>query len=207
MILQSDTLLADSTRLAYWQSNPLYDYNRELQMPDWDLFLWLRMQLAKLLSKIFGSRFADQYTGIILVVLFVVLVLLLVWFVYRRRPELFTRSGKKALPYTVSEDTIYGIDFEAEIAAALDRGDYREASRLLYLQTLKMLSDNAIIDWQIHKTPTQYVYEVRVEARREPFRQLTNRFMRVRYGNYDATARSFDDMRQLQAEVAKGGEA
>ena len=80
---------------------------------------------------------------------------------------------------------------------------YREAVRLLYLQTLKQLSDGKRIDWQLYKTPTQYIYEVRLPA----FRQMTNHFLRVRYGNFEATETLFHAMRDLQKEVEKGGAA
>mgnify|MGYP003003230484 CR=1 FL=1 len=69
------------------------------------------------------------------------------------------------------------------------------------LQTLKQLSDEKRIDWQLYKTPTQYVYEVRMPA----FRQLTNHFLRVRYGNFEATEALFHVMQSLQEEVKKGG--
>ena len=69
------------------------------------------------------------------------------------------RSPKNKLPYEVGEDTIYGVDFSGGIADALSRSDYREAVRLLYLQTLKRLSDEKRIDWQPYKTPTQYINE------------------------------------------------
>ena len=110
-------------------------------------------------------------------------------------------SRKNALPYAVEEDTIYGVDFARGIADALSRSDYREAVRLLYLQTLKQLSDEKRIDWQLYKTPTQYVYEVRMPA----FRQLTNHFLRVRYGNFEDTEALFHVMQSLQEEVKKGG--
>ena len=96
-------------------------------------------------------------------------------------------SHKNALSYTVEEDTIYGVDFPGGIAEALSRQNYREAVRLLYLQTLKQLSDAERIDWQLYKTPTQYINEVRLPA----FRQLTNHFLRVRYGNFEATEELF----------------
>lgn len=101
------------------------------------------------------------------------------------------------------QDTIYGVDFAERIADALARTDYREAVRLLYLQTLKQLSDGKRIDWQLYKTPTQYIYEVRLPA----FRQMTNHFLRVRYGNFEATETLFHAMRDLQKEVEKGGAA
>ena len=144
----ADTLVCDTTQLAVWQSDPAYDYGRELMAPDINVFEWFNR-----------------------------------W------------------PYAVEEDTIYGVDFARGIADALSRSDYREAVRLLYLQTLKQLSDEKRIDWQLYKTPTQYVYEVRMPA----FRQLTNHFLRVRYGNFEATEALFHVMRSLQEEVKKGG--
>ena len=77
----------------------------------------------------------------------------------------------------------------------------REAVRLLYLQTLKRLSDEKRIDWQPYKTPTQYINEVRMPV----FRQLTNHFLRVRYGNFEGTEELFNSMKSLQEEIGKGG--
>ena len=109
------------------------------------------------------------------------------------------RSPKNKLPYEVGEDTIYGVDFAGGIADALSH--YREAVRLLYLQTLKRLSDEKRIDWQPYKTPTQYINEVRMPV----FRQLTNHFLRVRYGNFEGTEELFNSMKSLQEEIGKGG--
>lgn len=204
MTAPADTLVYDTATVAIWQSGSEYDYNRELQTPEVDLIGWLNLWLGKLLQKIFGSKFAEQYTEIVLAGLFILIVLLLIWFLYKKRPELFMRSGKK-LAYHVEEDTIYGIDFEKEISAAMLHNEYREAVRLLYLQTLKQLSDAEKIDWQPYKTPTEYTYELKANALRTPFRELTNRFLRVRYGNFEATEVLFHEMQALQREIMKGG--
>ena len=153
-----------------------------------------------------ADRYSDtcgRYSEVVLICIAVLILVLVIWFVYKKRPELFMRSRKSTLPYTVGEDTIYGVDFAERIADALARTDYREAVRLLYLQTLKQLSDGKRIDWQLYKTPTQYIYEVRLPA----FRQMTNHFLRVRYGNFEATETLFHAMRDLQKEVEKGGAA
>lgn len=197
----NDTLVCDTAKIALLQSDPAYDYNRELITPELNLFEWLSRQFGELLRKIFGSRFAEEYSTLILVCIAIILLLLIIWFVYKKRPELFMMSKKTSLPYTVEEDTIYGVDFPGGIADALSRQDYREAVRLLYLQTLKQLSDAERIDWQLYKTPTQYIYEVRLPA----FRQLTNQFLRVRYGNFEATEELYRSMLALQGEIAKGG--
>lgn len=196
----ADTLVCDTAKIALWQSEPAYNYNRELITQEINLFEWISGQFGSLLRKIFGSHIAEEYSGFILIGIAIGILLLLIWFVYKKRPELFMRSGKHALPYTVEEDTIYGVDFPGGIANALSRGDYRKASRLLYLQTLKQLSDAEHIDWQLYKTPTQYLNEVRLPA----FRQLTNRFLRIRYGNFEATEELFRTMQALQKEIEKG---
>lgn len=197
----ADTLVCDTAQIAIWRSEGLYDYNRELITPELNLFDWIGKQFGELLRKIFGSHFAEEYSAIILISIAILILLLLVWFVYKKRPELFMRSRKSVLPYHIAEDTIYGVDFQGGIADALSRLDYREAVRLLYLQTLKQLSDEGRIDWQLYKTPTQYMYEVRMSA----FRDLTNHFLRVRYGNFEATEMLFHTMQTLQEEIRKGG--
>lgn len=204
MTAPADTLVYDSLSIADLQTLPEYDYNRELITPEVNLMAWLNMWMGKLLQKIFGSKFAEEYTGIILFILFAIVILLIIWFVYKERPELFMRS-KKSMSYRVEEDTIYGVDFDKEIDAAFSRNDYRETVRLLYLQTLKQLSDDEAIDWQPYKTPTEYIYEVKNDALKAPFRELTGRFLRVRYGNFEATESLFREMQVLQGEIRKGG--
>lgn len=207
MIEQTDTLVCDTARLAYWQTNPLYDYNRELLAPDINVVRWLGMQMQKLLGKLFGTRFAQEYSGVVLVCIAILILLLLLWFIYKKRPELFMRSKRNKLAYTVHEDTIYGVDFGQEIDRSLAQSNYREAVRLLYLHTLKQLSDAGQIDWQLYKTPTEYIYELKPEPVRAPFRNLTHLFLRVRYGNFEATASLFEEMQALQADIRKGGAA
>ncbi|MCD8183962.1 MAG: DUF4129 domain-containing protein [Bacteroides sp.] len=203
IISPADTLVCDTTLVATWQSKPAYDYNRELIAPEINILEGISRWFGEILQKIFGSHFAQQYSDLILICIAILILALVIWFIYKKRPELFMRSHKSALPYTVGEDTIYGVDFAGGIADALSRRDYLEAVRLLYLQTLKQLSDKGRIDWQLYKTPTQYIYEVRMPA----FRQLTNHFLRVRYGNFDATEELFHTMQSLQEEIGKGGAA
>ena len=175
----TDTLVCDTTQLAVWQSDADYNYNRELIAPEVNIFEWLNRWFGEILQSIFGSQFAEDYSKTILISVAVLMLLLIGWFIYKKNPAIFIRSRKNALPYSVGEDTIYGVDFALKIASSLSRHDYREAIRLLYLQTLKQLSDEKRIDWQLYKTPTQYIYEVRMPA----FQRLTHHFLRVRYGN------------------------
>ena len=47
------------------------------------------------------------------------------------------------------------------------------------------------------KTPTQYIRE----CDNDDFRQLTNLFLRVRYGNFEATPSMYDSVVGLQSSV------
>jgi hypothetical protein len=207
MSLPNDTLVCDTTRLAYWQNNPAYDYNRELVAPDYNLIDWFGHLLNKLLRNIFGNEFAEKYSDVFFIAVFIIVIALVVWFIYKKKPELFMRNKKNATPYTVHEDNIYGIDFDKEIKKALYAKDYKNAIRFLYLQTLKHVSDNNLINWQLYKTPTEYIYEIQSEALRPLFRDLTNRFLCIRYGNYEADEQSFNKMLSLRDNIRKGGEA
>lgn len=207
-----DTLTYDAERVARWQSQSAYDYNRELLVPEETFMDWLDQEFSRWVDKVFGSGKVSEYSETVLIIVAVLILLLIIWFVYKKNPGWFMASHKSKLSYTVEEDTIYGVDFDANIAGALARGEYREAIRLLYLQTLKRLSDEKRIEWKLYKTPTQYIYEVKQPL----FRQLSNHFMRVRYGNFEADEALFAAMKQLQTalfaalseqESEKGGEA
>ena len=102
----ADTLVCDSAQLAAFRSDAAYDYNRELITPEINIFEWIRGQFGELLGKIFGSRFAEEYSGLIMICLAILLLLLIVWFVYKKRPELFMRSHKNSLPVSYTHLTL-----------------------------------------------------------------------------------------------------
>ncbi len=205
-----DTLVCDTARIAAWQQDTAYDYNRELIEPQESILEWLFSVLVGFLREMIGAVMQQDASWVIIVTGTILLLGLAGWLLYKFRPGLFSRGEKKPLDYELEEDTIYGIDFDAAIQKALDRQDYREAVRLKYLQTLKMLTENGRIDWQLHKTPTQYTYECTDEA----FLRMTRHFLRIRYGNFEATpevyeelATAYSSLFALHASHQKGGDA
>jgi hypothetical protein len=200
----TDTLLYDTAKIARYQADSHFDYNSQLVHKNFNLYEILINWFRELIQRFFGSVIAEKYSGTILAVVFVLFILLLIFVVYKKRPELFYRE-KKYLKYNVEEETIYGVDFNNEINNALSRNDYQLAVRLIYLQTLKHLSDFRCIDWQTYKTPTEYLYEMKRKGVNEEFRQLTNRFLMVRYGNFEATESTYETVKNLQQIIQKGG--
>ena len=189
-----DTLQLDSTQLAVFQRDSRFDYDRELVGGSQNLLEWLTVVISEWLEETFNVLVDNDVVYYSLIGLGVLLVLFLSWLVWKKNPRLFMRKEDEPLDYDVQEDTIYGVDFEAGIREALSRQDYRQAVRLLYLQTLKQLSDAGHIDWQPSKTSSQYVLEYGHKA----FAELSNHFVRVRYGNFEATEELFQVMKELQ---------
>jgi hypothetical protein len=201
-MFQADTIIYDAQKIARYQADRRFDYESQLNMPDYTWFELVSRWFNRLLNSIFSGKFGENVTTPILVTLLIVTLLTLLYFLYKKRPELFMRSKKtKPLPYDVEEENIHQINFEKELSIALDSRDYRLAIRLLYLQTLRFLSDNSLIDWQIHKTPTEYLYEIANQEMKQPFRAFTNHFLHVRYGNYSASLELFETMHDMQSNI------
>lgn len=191
----TDSLQIDTLQVAQWRSDVRFDYDRELARGGENLWGWLMRNITRYFHDTMNTILGHESTQWILIAVGVLFVGFVCWLLWKYKPGLFGRSGKmKVLDYEVAEDTIYGIDFEAAIAQALAENDYRQAMRMVYLQTLKRLSDDGAIDWQPSKTPMQYVRQV---GRRE-FAELSRLFILVRYGNHEANESMFLQMKELR---------
>lgn len=198
----TDTLTCDSTLLHRFRSDEAYDYAGELQTPDLDWWDWL----ARKIERLFSDVFSIQGDGDIRIFIYIAIALafsaLIVFLLYRHRSGLFGKAGNINRADD-EEDDIYGIDFDAAYARAMAQKDYYRAVRIVYLRTLRRLSDSQRISWQLYKTPTEYTREF-LSA---DFQHMTSVFMRVRYGNYPASEELVDLLVSLEDEIRKGGAA
>ena len=197
-----DSLQIDTLQLSAFQHDPQFDYDRELMGGSQNMLEWLMSVVNEWIAEALGAVTDQEFTYYLLVVLGVAVLALVAWFWWYKRPKLFVRSEKgDGLDYDVEEDTIYGVNFEAAIRHALDAHDYRQAVRLVYLQTLKYLEDEGKIEWQASKTPSQYVRQMNMPA----FTKLSRHFINVRYGNFEATSEVYNHVTMLQSEIMRGG--
>lgn len=84
--------------------------------------------------------------------------------------------------YLVFSEDIHAIPFESEIDKAIQNKNYRLATRLFYLKSLKELSDNGYIEWRINKTNSDYKLEISASDIREEFAYLSVAFEYIWYG-------------------------
>lgn len=118
------------------------------------------------------------------------------------------RGNSKAskLAYAESAENIHEIDFDTEVEKAVSVHNYRLAVRLLYLRSLKQLSDKGLIDWQLNKTNTHYINELTDSNQREAFKTLTLQFEYVWYGDFAINGEIFKNI-SLLFNNFKGGTA
>ncbi|MDR2679451.1 MAG: DUF4129 domain-containing protein [Tannerella sp.] len=202
MKFQADTIVYDIEKITRYQADSRFDYNSQLNMPEYSWFEIASKWLNRLLNYIFSGRFEEKYTTPVMIALFLIALFSVLFFLYWKRPELFMRTKKTAAQsYETEEENIHKIDFDREISDALMKNNYRLAIRMTYLHTLRILSDGKLIDWQIHKTPTEYLYEIRDRDIKLPFRDLTTHFLQVRYGNYEASPELFETIRLIREKI------
>jgi len=82
---------------------------------------------------------------------------------------------------TVAEH-IHEFDLSALIEQAIQQQDYTVATRLYYLLAIKQLSTQDLIQWKKDKTNRNYLNELTDSTLKNKFRNLTNIFERVWYG-------------------------
>jgi len=197
----SDTLSCDSALLHQFRSDEAYNYAQELQAPELDWWDWLMSKIGEFLSDLFSIQGKGDFRIVIYIVIALAFIALIAFILYRYQFKLFGRAGK-VTNENDEEDNIYGVDFEAVYAKAMAQKDYYKAVRIVYLRTLRWLSDGNKISWQLYKTPTQYTREyLSVE-----FERMTTAFMRVRYGNYQASEELVGLLIDLESKIKKGGE-
>jgi hypothetical protein len=106
---------------------------------------------------------------------------------------IFSRKSKAVdVPYGETMENIHEIDFNDEINKAVLNGNYRLAVRLLYLRSLKLLSDQELINWQPEKTNQTYIDELEDLERKQEFKILTLRFEYVWYGDFSIDKEVFN---------------
>lgn len=187
----------DADKLSSYKKDPVFQYEKVIEPPKslWDRFwdwFW------SLINRFFNTKSGGaifQWT------LISVAVIVLVYFIIKlngmTNAGLFGKNNKgEKLDYTIMSEDIHSIDFDNEIQKAIDEKNFRLAVRLLYLQSLKKLTDNGNIHWQLNKTNLAYWQELGGTKYQQPFFDITRQFEYNWYGNRPATQEEFGTLRQ-----------
>lgn len=198
----------DTTKLNAYKKLPEFTYHENHFSPSlwerfwnwfWGLFNFKNPKVSSGIINFLKYFFITAGVGAII---FLVLKLagINVLNTFRGKPKVSN------LAYEESAENIHEIDFDTEIEQAASVHNYRLAVRMLYLKTLKQLSDKGLIEWQPNKTNTTYVNELTDTAQRETFKQLTRQFEYVWYGDFSVNGDIFRNI-SLLFQNFKAGKA
>lgn len=105
------------------------------------------------------------------------------------------KNREKDLGYKILEENLHTINFNEAIDNAVQQKNYRLAVRLLYLQSLKKLTDTGFISWQLNKTNRQYAQELAEGSLGKPFTSITKSFEYAWYGEFPLVKEEYEMLR------------
>ncbi len=157
----------------------------------WTRFMeWLSYWLGRIFS--FGSD--GQSMSVIEILLKIIAVGIVIFVIYLIVKAIMNDEGqwifgkssdKKIINYDEIEKNLQLVDFEKLIKEALKSGENRLAIRYHYLWLLKKMAAKEIIEWDVEKTNSDYLYEIKNVKLKEDFAYLSYLYNNIWYGEFD----------------------
>lgn len=176
-----------------------YDYQTKIeikQLTAWDRFI---QQISDFFDRLFsfsngGKAFSTleiimKILGFAIIGFVIFMIVRLI--INKEGGWVFGRNTKKINVGEMNEENIHFINFKDVIASAKAKQDFRIATRYYYLWLLKSLSDRTIIEWDIEKTNTDYLYEIKNTDLKKEFEFLSYIYDYCWYGEFELTHEDF----------------
>lgn len=152
----------------------------------------LKPQASSWLDKLAKKEWFRNLLWVIVVGGFIAV---LIWFIISSDIQLFKKQSP-AITKQEEEDlvnqSIFDINYDLEVQKAISEQNFRLAIRLLYLQTLKRLSEENIINYKQERTNSDYVMQLFNTGYYKDFFRLTRHFEYAWYGQFPVAPASFE---------------
>lgn len=148
---------------------------------------WLK-KISRIVYSIFSSKFSSLFFRIlpyvIVIFAFVLIVLKLANIEFN---SIFHRNSKSTMPVYFSNDIqdIKNLPIEKLLLEAEKNLDYKLMIRYTYLLILRNLHNKELIQWEIHKSNYDYLYETKALDIALDFKRLTINYEFVWYGDFN----------------------
>jgi hypothetical protein len=161
----------------------------------WDRF-W--RWVGQFIAELFGKMATTNWGNVLLYALALVVLILIVMAVLKVDAfRILAKGDGSAVTKGVFHENIHEMDFDALIKEAVANRDYRNAVRLVFLQSLKLLSDKQHINWQAGKTNHDYVDEVQTPDVKKGLGQLSYYFDYAWYGGFTISEVQFSRVKTI----------
>jgi hypothetical protein len=135
-----------------------------------------------------GNNLFDQdwFRTLLWIVILVSFTAVVIWYLASGNIRLFRKKAEEILDDEEEEirEDIFALNYEREISKAVEVKNFRLAVRLLYLRTLKELSERNIIDYGHEKTNSHYLNGLFGSPYYHSFFRLTRNFEYTWYGGF-----------------------
>jgi hypothetical protein len=146
---------------------------------------------------------SEGFTWFIYLLLGAILLYAILRIVSENNMRVFYRSPGKTAGGLAAEANPLQEDLDLQLKEALGAGDHRLAVRWLYLRSLRLLNDRALIRYHVDATNREYVRQLTGSAAYESFLRLTGAYERVWYGELPLGEESFGRLYQYFQDFYK----
>lgn len=187
---------AENFKNKYTDKEFVYEFKTP-EKNAWDRF---KEWLANVFKNIFNftdSKAANNFVDILLRVIAILIVVVVIYMIVKAIMNkegqwIFGKnSDKKIINYDEIEKNLHLVDFEKLIQKSLESGENRLTIRYYYLWLLKKMSEKHLIEWDVEKTNSDYLYEIKNEAQKEDFAYLSYLYNNIWYGEFELDETTF----------------
>jgi len=185
-------------KISELKSNPDFDYKEPPTVAEslWDRFLqWIGQFFRALFEGATSTNwgrvfiYAAAFVGFMIIILMILRVNAFRIF--------YSGADRGTITPSLFHENIHEMDFDKLIQEALDNKKYREGIRLIFLHSLKILTDKQFIRWQPGKTNHDYVAELNSGELKTNLNELSFYFDYAWYGNFQIKEEAFTKTQEL----------
>ncbi len=196
-------LTFEEEKIRKFKEDPVFDYSEAVAEDNWwtTFKKYIRLKWQNFLNWLFGDFEAPFLLALFLDILpYLLLGLLLAFVLYlfaRLNPAAyaFGSDGKAEVIFDEEERVVKTRDIQKLIKKALAKRNFRLAVRYHFLYILQQLSRNNLVVYDNTKTDEEYLQEIQKWHLRQQFQKLNRIYDFIWYGNFEATAENYDQIK------------
>jgi len=181
----------------YKSSSFVYEFKTP-EKNAWDRFKEWLGSFFKKLFQLQDNKTASEFVDILLKIIAIAIVIGVIYMIVKAIMNkegqwIFGKnSDKKIINYDEIEKNIHLIDFEKLIQKSILSNEMRLTVRYYYLWLLKKMAEKQLIVWDIEKTNSDYLYEIKNPNLKEDFAYVSYLYNTIWYGEYELNEANFN---------------
>jgi hypothetical protein len=186
----------ENFKKKYTDTSFIYEFKTP-EKNAWDRF---KEWLANFFNTIFSFSNNEASMRFVEIVLKIIAIIIVIGVIYMIVKAIMNKEGqwifgknsdKRIINYDEIEKNLHLVDFEKLIQNSLQSGEKRLTIRYYYLWLLKKMSAKQIIIWDVEKTNSDYLYEIKDQTQKDNFAYLSYLYNYIWYGEFELDEETF----------------